>query len=74
MPVKRGTDNRGSTVIVLQPSLDSLILFSGFLYLSHLWLKAYQFKERLLHRQFGKISLLKAPQHYCEAPLHLEVA
>ena len=31
MPVKRGTDNRGSTVIVLQISLDSLILFPGSL-------------------------------------------
>ena len=27
MPVKRGTDNRGSPVIVLQTYLDSLILF-----------------------------------------------
>ena len=61
MPVKRGTDNRGSTVIVLQTSLDSLILFPGSLLLSHLWLKAYQFKKRLLHRQFGEISLLNIP-------------
>ena len=49
-------------IIVLQTSLDSSILFSGSPWLSHLWLRANPFGERLLHPQFGEISLSNLPQ------------